>query len=247
MTAWGELDLGVEQVGEARVVGHVLEVGVGAGLDAVAWIVADGLGEVLEALVAVSGEAGEDGEAVEGVVGGGMLLQDELEVLACVFVVAQVEQGDGVVVLFFVAGEAGFAFRDLEQAGVDVHADAVGEVSGGAGEHLVEGGVGFVVLALLHELQSGLIAGDGLGAAGVKLRGYDAGQCFWRALLGDCGDCFCLSHIKPTSFWRRVGSRWHGGLLENLLGLYALREVRSMAQTGERRSKPYRAAVLRWE
>ena len=62
-------DLGVEEFGEAWVVGHILEVGVGAGLDAVPGVEADGLGEVFEAEVGVAGHAGEDSQAIEGVVG----------------------------------------------------------------------------------------------------------------------------------------------------------------------------------
>ena len=64
------LGFGVEEFGEAGVVGHALEVGVGAGLDAVLGVEADGFGEVLDAVLGVAGHAGEQGEAVEGVVGG---------------------------------------------------------------------------------------------------------------------------------------------------------------------------------
>jgi len=42
-------------------------------LDAVARVETDGFGEVLEAVVGVSGHAGEDGEAVEGVVRAGVV------------------------------------------------------------------------------------------------------------------------------------------------------------------------------
>jgi len=53
----------------------------------------------------------------------------------------------------------------LLEAGVDVHADAVGEVAGSGGEHLVEGCARVFVLAGLHELERGLIEAEGLSAA----------------------------------------------------------------------------------
>ncbi len=89
----------------------------------------------------VAGHAGEDGEAVEGVVRLVVRLEDGVELLAGVLVVAVVEQGDGVVVALLVAGEVGLALGDLLEACVDVHADAVGEIAGAGGEELVEGDV----------------------------------------------------------------------------------------------------------
>ena len=145
------LDLGVEEFGEAGVVGHVLEVGVGAGLDAVAGVLAYGLGEVFEAGVGIAGHAGEDGEAVEGIVRLVVGLEDGLELLAGVFVVAVVEQGDGVVVALLGGGEGVLALGGLLEACVDVHANAVGEVAGTGGQHLGEGCVGVFKLAGLHE------------------------------------------------------------------------------------------------
>ena len=63
---FARLDLGVEELGEARVVCHVLEVGVGAGLDTISRVETDSLGEVLEACMGISGHAGQDGEAIKG-------------------------------------------------------------------------------------------------------------------------------------------------------------------------------------
>jgi hypothetical protein len=109
----------------------------------------------------------EQGEAVEGVVGGLVLEEDLLEVLAGVFVVALVEQGDGVVVTLFVSLEVGGAFVDLADAGGDVHADAVGEILGCGVEHRGEGFVGLLILAGLHELERALIEGERGLAGGV--------------------------------------------------------------------------------
>jgi hypothetical protein len=159
---WSEF--GVEELGEAGVVGHVLEVGVGACLDAVFAVEADGFGKVFQADVGVAGHAGEDGEAVEGVVGTVVFEDDLLEFGARVLVVAFVEQGDRVVVAFLVREEGGFALGDLLEAGIDVHADALGEVRWAGGEHLAECGVGLFVLALLHKADGGFVEGEGVGA-----------------------------------------------------------------------------------
>ena len=94
----------------------------------------------------VAGHAGENGEAVEGVVGLFVRLEDGLELLAGVLVVAVVEQGDGVVVALFGGGKGVLPLDDLLEAGVDVHADALGEVAGAGGQHLVEGGWAFSYL-----------------------------------------------------------------------------------------------------
>jgi len=147
------LGFGVEEFGEAGVVGYGVEVGVGAGLEAVLGVEADGFGEVVDALLGVACHAGEQGEAVEGVVRGFVLQENFLEVLAGVFVVAVVEKRDGVVVPLFVAFKAGGALGDLGDASGDVHADAVGEVVWGGVEHQDESRVRLLVLAGLHELE----------------------------------------------------------------------------------------------
>ena len=161
------LDFGVEELGEAGVFGDSIEVRVEAGLEAVLAVEADGFGEVFDAGVVVAGERGEQGKAVEGIVGRLLFEEDFLEVLAGVFVVALVEQGDGVVVALFVGLKAGRALVDLCDAGGDVHADAVGEVLRRGLEHLGERFVGFVILAGLHELERGLIESEGGLAGGV--------------------------------------------------------------------------------
>src|SRR5947209_1086430 len=99
------LDLGVEELGESGIVRHVLKIGVGTCLDTVARVTPDGLGEVLEAGLAVAGHGGEQGQTVEGIVGVLVILEDLLELLASVLVMAVVEQGDSVVVALFVAGK----------------------------------------------------------------------------------------------------------------------------------------------
>jgi hypothetical protein len=159
---------GVKEFGEAGVVGYAVEVGVEAGLETVLAVEANGFGEVMDAGVGVAGHAGKEGEAVESVVGGLLLEEDGLKVGAGVFVVAVVEQGDGVVVALFVGLEAGGALVNLRDAGGDVHADAVGEILWCGLEHFGEGVVGLLVFPGLHELERGLIEAESRLACGVE-------------------------------------------------------------------------------
>ncbi len=187
-------DLGVEEFGEAGVVGHILEVGVGAGLDTVFGVEPDRLSEVLETGVGLSGHAGEDGETIEGVVGLFVFGDDLLELGARVLVVAFVEQGDGVVVAFLQGGELGFVFGALLEAGIDVHADALGKVGRAGGEHVVEGGVRLVEFALLHQAQGGFVLSEGAGAGAVdgcgRGPGEGAGTLAWGRSSGLHGVAF---------------------------------------------------------
>src|SRR5665213_4425070 len=55
----------IQQLGKARIVGNAVEVGVGAGLDAVLRIQPDRLGQVFDALLGFARHAGQQREAVE--------------------------------------------------------------------------------------------------------------------------------------------------------------------------------------
>ena len=127
--------------------------------------------------------------------------------LAGVLVVAVVEQGDGVVVALFVAGEGGRALGDLQDAGVDVHADAVGEIGGAGGEHLVEGGVRLVVLACLHQVEGGFVEREGFcarasSAGGGTLR-RGCAECALRTADG-CGLRWAIGVPEVAVTWSWV-------------------------------------------
>ena len=63
------------------------------------------------------------------------------------------------------AFEVGRALVDVADAGGDVHADAVGQLGWGGGEHFMEGRMGLFVLAGVHEAHGGLIEREGLVAS----------------------------------------------------------------------------------
>lgn len=153
----GLRDFGVEQFGEAGVVGHVLEVSVGASLEAIAAIGSNGLGEAIEAVFDLSGDGLKDGETVVGIGGLGAEVEDGKELLAGFFEVVGVEQGDGVVVLLFEGVKDEGAAGELTLAGADVHAAPLGCVAGCGGQQLFKRDEGFFEFGLLHELQGGLV------------------------------------------------------------------------------------------
>ena len=159
----------------------------------------DGFGEVFEALVGVAGHAGEQGHAVEGIVGLGGDREDLAEVHPGVVELAFVEQGDSVVVLLFGVGEVVFAFGHLHEACVDVDADAVGELGGCGKQHLVEGGVRLLVFALLHKLESSLVAGERGGAACVELLCGSSGENAGAALGGRGGSGYGFGMCHESS------------------------------------------------
>ena len=99
------LNLGVEQLGKAGIVGHVLEVGVGACLDAVVRVQADRLGQLFETGVRIASHAGEHGQTIECIVGLVVRGDDPFQLAARVFVVAVIQQRYGVVVLLFGRGK----------------------------------------------------------------------------------------------------------------------------------------------
>jgi hypothetical protein len=96
--------------------------------------------------------------------------------------------------LLFVRAKGIGALGDLEQAGIDVHANALGEFGRAREQHLVERGVGLLVLALLHEVDGSLIAGDGGGSAAVGGNGHGAGEGTGVTLLGADGCGLGLGH-----------------------------------------------------
>ena len=89
----------IEQLGEARIVGHVLEIGVAARLDAVLRIELDGGDQVLQALLGLAGNAVEDGEAVVCVIGRGVFLEDAIELVTSILVISRIKERNGVVIL----------------------------------------------------------------------------------------------------------------------------------------------------
>ena len=82
-------------------------------------------------------------------------------------------------------------------AGVDVHADSLGEVGGAGGKQFFEGCAGLVELCLLHKAERGFVLGEGMGARAVGgcwrdpsegVRTFDGGASggLHRGLCGSC-------------------------------------------------------------
>lgn len=166
--------LRIEQLGEAGVVEHGLEVVVGAGLEAVSGVHLDGAGEIVEAALGAAGDGVEEGEAVVGVIGVRVRLEDAAELLGGLLKVAGVELRDGVIEALLGGEEAEAVALQLAAAGVDVHAAALDDFRRSGGDELLKGGESLFIFALLHE-------GDGCL---VMLEGGSGGRSGMAAAFG---------------------------------------------------------------
>src|SRR6266568_1159176 len=89
----------IEQLGKAGIVSHVSEIGIVAGLEAVAGIEPDCFGQVLETLAGAAGKTFKHGEAVPDKVQSRTLGRQVLKVLTGSYEVAEVHKRDGEVVV----------------------------------------------------------------------------------------------------------------------------------------------------
>src|ERR1035437_5828370 len=140
---WGSLwslwNLGIQQLGKARVVGHALEVVVNAGLEAIFLVQFDGLAQVQQAVLGASGHRVQQRKPIKGVVGLGMGAQNTLKLLASFFVVAGVQLRDGIVVVLLGRQKRETALLQLPTARGDVHLAAFLQLDGRSGAQLLEG------------------------------------------------------------------------------------------------------------
>lgn len=153
--------LRIEQLSETGVIEHGLKVIVGAGLESIPGVHLNGAGEVVKAALSATGDGINDGQAVEGIVGVRVLIDDGAELLGGFLEVACVELGDGIVELLLGREEAEACALKLAAAGVDVHAAAFDDFRRCGGEELLEGSECLFVFALLDEGNGRLIVVEG--------------------------------------------------------------------------------------
>src|ERR1019366_157060 len=122
-------------------------------------------------VLGASGDGVEDGQTVEGVVNIRVAGEDAQKLLSGFVVVSGVELGDGVVVVLFGRGEGEVVLLHLALAGDDVDPAALLDLHGGVGEKLLESGGGFLVFALLQELNGSLVLLEGRSGCRVGLCG----------------------------------------------------------------------------
>src|SRR6185503_15756602 len=90
----------VEQFGETRIVGHVVEVCVAAGLDAVLRIELNGFVKVVETFLGLPRDAVQNCQSIVGIIHQVAVGEQIFKLIASVLVVAGIQQGNRVVVLF---------------------------------------------------------------------------------------------------------------------------------------------------
>src|SRR6202158_4211970 len=129
---------GIEQLGEARIVGYVAEVRVIAGLKTIAGVEPDGLGQVLETLRGAPGEALQHGQAIPDEVERGTLAGEVLEMLAGGDEVAEVHEGDDEIVVLLGGGKGVLDLIQLLVTDVDVDLGAIAQLADSGFNHLLE-------------------------------------------------------------------------------------------------------------
>ena len=190
---------GVEQFGEAGIVGHIDKIGVAAGLDAVGRIELDGASEMVEGLLGLAGHAVEQGHAVMGKVGLRRSGEDGFELIAGFLIGADVEERDGVVVLLLGGFEAEGGLGAVALADGEVDAGALEDLGRGLAGELVEEDAGLLKLALLHELDSVLIVLEKTGVfAGRRIR-FSGGRAGRAASRGCFASFLHSSHKRSAS------------------------------------------------
>ena len=102
-----------------------MEIVVDTGLLAVARVELDGAGEIGQAILCVAGDGVENGKAIVGVVGGGVVSEDPGELLPGVFIVPGVELRDRVIVTLLGSKKGETGLLELALAGGNVHLAAL--------------------------------------------------------------------------------------------------------------------------
>src|SRR5258708_14879951 len=98
------LDLRIKQLRKARIVRHILKVRIRTRLNPVPRILSDCLRQMLQAPMRVARHAGQHRQTIQRIVGLVIRLQNQLELLAGIFIVPIVQQRDGVIIVLFMAG-----------------------------------------------------------------------------------------------------------------------------------------------
>src|SRR5579872_311086 len=164
--------IGIKQFSKAWILGEVLEVGIIAGLEAQLRIEAERFVQTAERILNVARQAIERGQAINDVVGFGVLLQQLFQVLPGSDVIADIHQRNGVVEVLFWSLE--LRCRGALQvlvAGVQMYVGAVGQLLARSGNDLLEIRLGLVELVFLHGAQPGLVTLQGLGVARIFRHG----------------------------------------------------------------------------
>src|SRR5882757_216389 len=187
------LDLWIKQLRKPWIIRHILKVRIRTRLDSVPRILTNRLRQVFQAPVRVARHAGQHRQPIERIIGLVIRLQDQLELLAGIFIVPIVQQRHGVVIMLFMAGKRVLSLRRLKQTRIGVHPDAIAQFAGARRQHLLESCMGLVVLAVLHQSQCRLILRNQMCACSVRRRECSS-QRTWSTLCCRYICCLCLSH-----------------------------------------------------
>src|ERR1700739_987630 len=151
--------------------------------------------QVIKAVLGLSSGAVENGESVVGIVGEGIFLEQALELVASVLIVAGVKQRDGIVVLLLGTGEGEFPLLGLALTDRKIGAAALEELRRAVLAKFFEESACFIELTFLHELHGALVLRKRGVRSGFGKRSFlcgDATQGFhlraFRSSLGHAGE-----------------------------------------------------------
>src|ERR1700759_2996461 len=94
------LDLRIKQFREPRIVRHILKVRIRTRLDPVPRILTDRLSKMFQTMIRVASHARQHRQPIERIIGLVILLQDQLELFARIFIVPIVQQRHGIIIVF---------------------------------------------------------------------------------------------------------------------------------------------------
>jgi len=215
--------LGIEELGEARVLLEEGKVFVVAGVEAIGGAKVNGDLEIGHGGIGLTGEAIESGESVVDVIGLGGEFAGPVEAFAGFIPAAKVHHGDAALVMVFgglgilIHGRLEALFDDAE-----MHAGAIGELTAGTGKDLFELLLGALELLLMEE-GHGLFVEFHLGLD-VRINHFDT------AALG-------RQRLYPLGFLRLRRGMSRGGLSPTGRGLLRFRHGANASRGGSWRQR----------
>src|ERR1700674_2353044 len=184
----GALDAGVriKQFGEARVLRQILEVGIVARLETQLSIQTQGLVQAFQRILDVPGKTVQRSQAVDHIIGLGILLEQLFEMFAGGDIVADIHQRDGIIEMLL--GRLELRGRSTIQvlvADAEMNVGPVDQLFAGAGDDLLKMRLRLVKFMFLHGAQTGFVALQRLRVTRIFRHGLFRGR--------------FLSHVQNSS------------------------------------------------
>src|SRR5579883_981031 len=147
----------IKQLSKARIINHVLEIRVGARLNAVLAIQLDRRSQMLQAFLRLSRHAVQHRQSVMRKVRPLVLFQDIFQVVTRIFIIAGIQQRDRIVILLAQARKRSCTLLGLPFARCQIDLRSLYQLWRRSRQQLLKCGARFVELGFLHQLHRTLI------------------------------------------------------------------------------------------